>query len=97
MKLLSESELKTNLSVATRSESFQYVNSFVNTIKHRDLVDLNAQLDFAENRAGIRFCGFKYDKKCYPQLWAEDTLQHSLNVKNDIIHLGKILERLLGM
>ena len=93
---LADSELKQFLLTLNSSQSFKYVNAFVNTIKHRDLVNLNAQIDFVENRSGIRFSSFIYEGKEYPSLWAEDALQNTLNVKNDIITLGEILERHLG-
>ncbi|HCE3288647.1 hypothetical protein [Vibrio parahaemolyticus] len=88
---LGDSPVKDAIIAAINTESYAYINSFVNVIKHRNLVVLNPEVNFEELKAGIRFSSFKYKAKNYPSLWAVDALQESLNVKNQIVTIGEIL------
>ena len=65
----------------------------MNTIKHRDLVYLGANLDLVENKAGLKFESFSYSNETYPSLWGIDALEHSLNAKNAVISLVDIFEQ----
>lgn len=91
--LLCDGVFKTSLISAINTDSYFYVNSFVNTIKHRDLVGMTSSIDFLSDRSGIKFNGFKYNKKDYESLWAIEVLSHSLNVKNNVIDLFDIFKR----
>ncbi|WIG67698.1 hypothetical protein KEC58_09440 [Photobacterium damselae] len=91
IKRLDDSPVKDAILAAVNTDSYAYINSFVNVIKHRNLVVLNPEVNFEELKAGIRFHSFKYQTNTYPSLWAIDVLQESLNVKNQIITIGKAL------
>jgi hypothetical protein len=91
IKKMNHSDLKSTIENAIKSESYKYVNAFVNVIKHRNLVAFNSQFKLVENKAGILFHTFKYRKETYPELWATDALEKSLNVKNEIITIGEKL------
>ncbi|MBD1559851.1 hypothetical protein HC752_23260 [Vibrio sp. S9_S30] len=91
IKKMEHSELKSTIENAIESESYKYINAFVNVIKHRNLVAFNSQFKLIENKAGILFHSFKYSKEIYPELWATDALEKSLNVKNEIITIGEKL------
>lgn len=91
--LIEEPMLKEALDTAVGAESYGYINAFVNIIKHRDLVSLGPTLDFAENKAGLKFESFRYSGKTYPSLWGAEALEYSLNAKNTIISLVDIFER----
>lgn len=92
---LRDGVFKTALLSSVKSDSYLYVNAFVNTIKHRDLVDLNSSIDFVNSRSGVKFNGFKYYNNTFEPLWAVDVLAHSLNVKNDMIDLFNVFESCL--
>jgi len=94
---LGESELKSHIDIMLGSESFIYIDSFVNTIKHRDLVKSQATLDLREQRSGIRFSSFEYRGKRFPALWAIQVLENALEVKNNIVKSGKLLNYELGI
>jgi len=91
IKKMIYSDLKSTIENAIESESYKYVNAFVNVIKHRNLVAFNSHFKLVENKAGILFNTFKYRKEIYPELWAIDALEKSLNVKNEIITIGEKL------
>ena len=95
---LSDSELKSTIVQAISSESYKYVNGFVNTIKHRNLVKFNSVI-YLEPLYSIDvfFDSFGYRGTQYPSRSAKDALQSSLDVKNDIISIGESLERHLNM
>lgn len=90
-KRLRESKLKNYLEETLTSDSYQYVNSFVNTIKHRNLVKSNSHIDLQEARGGIKFEEFNYNNKTYPSLWAIDVIKTVLEVKNRAIIAGPML------
>jgi hypothetical protein len=94
---LTNSELKGHLNHLSTTEEFLYVNAFVNTIKHRNLVSFGALIDFESGKSGVKFQSFQYSDKEYPAMWAEDVLKYSLFVKNAIITSGDHLNRELGV
>ncbi|WP_413110771.1 hypothetical protein [Thaumasiovibrio sp. DFM-14] len=94
---LEDGELKTALSNLLGSFEFKYVNAFVNTIKHRNLVDFGALVSFEENRSGVQFNGFKFKGEPYDKLWAEDVLKLTLTVKNTVITAGCLLNQEFGV
>ncbi len=84
--------LKAALDLSIRTDAYLYVNAFVNTIKHRDLVETSSSIDFVNNRFGIKFIGFNYKEKPFDSLWAIDVLERSFNVKNNVIDLFKVFK-----
>lgn len=96
-KSLPNGNVKTELEKILASFAYQYVNSFVNTIKHRNLVQFNRQLDLLEGRASIRIKPFSYSGNFYEQKWAMDVLKYGLDVKNQLIEIGRLLNSECGV
>lgn len=94
---LENSKLKDYLSELSATEEFLYVNAFVNTIKHRNLVSFDALADTGEGKIGVKFQPFIYNGETYPAMWAEEVLKQSLFVKNSIVKAGILLNRQLGV
>ena len=94
---LPPSMLKEYLKEMLDSEAYLYVNSFVNTIKHRNLVKFGTRLDFQEKKGGVQFHGFEYDKNKFPPQWALQVLEKALEVKNRIVKAGNLLNYELGI
>jgi hypothetical protein len=90
---LPSSELKIYLKELSQSDEFLYINAFVNTIKHRNLVDFEASIKFDTGISGVEFKAFSYSSRDFPAMWAEDVLKQSLSVKNAIVTAGTILNK----
>lgn len=96
--MLCNPELKAMIEQVISTESYKYVNGFVNTIKHRNLVKLNSAAYFDPfKNMSISFDAFSFNKVQYPSRSAKDALQVSLDVKNNIISIGESLERHLSI
>lgn len=94
---LPDGNVKTELEKILASFDYQYVNSFVNTIKHRNLVQFNRQLDLLEGRASIRIKPFSYSGCFYGRKWAIDVLKYGFDVKNRLIEVGRLLNSECGV
>lgn len=60
-----------------QSKSYQYINAFVNTIKHRSLIGSFTHAEFGKatkNKIGLRFENFKYRGNNYLSEYADDIL-----------------------
>lgn len=90
-------ELKKAMSSLLDSYEFQYVNAFVNTIKHRNLVDFGASVSLVENKSGVQFKSFKFNDILYEKMWVEDVLILILEVKNTVVTAGPLLNKSLGI
>ncbi|HHF0488762.1 TPA: hypothetical protein ACPHTX_004147 [Vibrio antiquarius] len=88
---LPNGKVKVELDNILSSHEYRYVNGFVNTIKHRNLVQCGQSVDFIENRYSIRIKAFSYSGVNYEQKWAVDVLEHGLTIKNRIIDVGRLL------
>ncbi|OCH42029.1 hypothetical protein [Aliivibrio fischeri] len=88
-----DSKLKNELMTVLNGQEYKYVNGFINTIKHRNLIKLNRTLDFEEFRASIRVKKFSYQKIDFEQAWGVDVLNHGLHIKNKLIGLGVLLNQ----
>lgn len=96
VKSLKESKLKSKMASLHNSEEYSYINSMVNTIKHRNLVGFGTQISFQTDEAGVRFKSFEYNNKTYPELWAEEVLEKIISVKNSVVLAGVILNEQVG-
>ena len=94
---LPQSELKNCLTTLTNSDSFEYMNAFVNTIKHRNLVNYGTLVDLEKGESGVQFKAFTFNKKSYSAMWAKDVLELILDVKNGIVTAGIALNSHLGV
>lgn len=88
---LPDSSIKTQLSELLSSNKFKYLQAFVNTVKHRNLVKQNIHIDFEEDRAGVKFKGFTYCNESYSEKWSDDLLKDIVDVKNVVIKIGQAL------
>lgn len=94
---LPASKLKQSIEEMLKSEAYSYVNSFINTIKHRNLVEFGARYDLQEGKAGVQFRGFEYGGNKFEPHWALQVLEKTLEVKNRIVMAGKLLNDELGI
>ncbi|MER0399205.1 hypothetical protein ABRZ58_22710, partial [Vibrio vulnificus] len=90
-KSLPSGNVKAELDNILSSHEYRYINGFVNTIKHRNLVQCGQFVDFIENRYSIRVRAFSYAGTNYEQKWAIDVLEHGLTIKNRLIDVGRLL------
>lgn len=59
------------------SAEFSYINAFVNTIKHRRLLETTYHLEYGENKRNekaVCFKQFEYKNDCYDFTWATDII-----------------------
>jgi hypothetical protein len=93
---LSAGALKGKLEELLASYWFAYVAAFVNTVKHRQLVQHQISISFVENVVGIMIGSFEYDDVTYQAYWANEFLQGVISVKNQVIGAGRVLNRICG-
>lgn len=70
------SNIVSKIKLLKSSKEFKYLNAFVNTIKHRRLLDTDYRAEYGQgtrNEKGIRFKAFKYNGR-HPTVWASDIL-----------------------
>ena len=72
-----------------------YTSTFTNTIKHRQLVQHLVSISFVDNIVGIKVGAFEYGGVSYQAYWANEFLQGVIDLKNDIVGLGRTLSRSL--
>lgn len=92
---LPDGELKTKFEELLSSHWFIYTSAFTNTIKHRQLVQHQVAISFVDNVVGIKVGAFEYDGAPYQAYWANEFLQGVINLKNDIVGLGRAFSRSL--
>lgn len=90
---LPPSELKDEIGALLASHWFGYVAAFINTTKHRQLVEHAVSVSFEENRAGVRLGKFEYEGTSYPQYWGHEVLAGVADVKNGLLGCGRVLNR----
>ncbi|HEC77451.1 MAG TPA: hypothetical protein ENI33_09410 [Thermoplasmatales archaeon] len=69
-----------------RNNSFQYIASFVNTVKHRSIVDTKYTFELKQGRyrQGIKFKKFNYKGTHYPEVWTDELVK---NYKEEVLEL----------
>ncbi len=96
---LENGEIKQLLGDLLDSIEFKYVDGFINSVKHRQLIQRMTTLDFESNRVGVRFSGFHYKKnrnekeEKFPSLWSDEVLVIAVHVKNQIVEAGILLNK----
>tara|TARA_R110001599_G_scaffold64023_4_gene179441 strand:- start:118447 stop:119118 length:672 start_codon:yes stop_codon:yes gene_type:complete len=88
---LPNGEIKTKLQELLASHWFSYTSAFTNTVKHRQLIQHHVSISFVDNIVGIKVGAFEYEGVSYPAYWANEFLQGVIDVKNEIIDLGRAL------
>lgn len=92
-----DSELQARLKSLFESYWFGYVTGFINTTKHRQLVQHSTSLAFDEGRAGVRIGAFRYRGSDYPPYWVTNVLEGAIEAKNAVVDCGVLLNRHLGL
>ena len=92
---LASSDLREEIGQLLESAWFSYVSGFVNTIKHRRLVQHSFTVSFEDNVAGIRIGAFEYRGKSHPPYSVNEVLHGVLDVKNRIVGCGRALNVLI--
>lgn len=90
-KIEEHSTLKSAIDQLLDSHWYAYIEAFVNTTKHRLLIKHMVTLSFQEDRAGIRLEAFSYRGKSFKSYWSNEVLIGAIEVKNTVIHCGKLL------
>jgi hypothetical protein len=88
---LPESALRDYVLTALSSHWYRYVAAFVNTAKHRRLVEHLFSVSIEENRAGVLVGAFSYKLERFPEYWGTDALEGAIEVKNRVIGAGRLL------
>lgn len=90
---LSHGELKDELTAAISSEWFAYIQAFMNTMKHRQLITHSPSLSFIDENRGGKVEGFDYKGKYYPACWVREALEATVQLQNSLIACGRALNR----
>jgi hypothetical protein len=88
---LPDSDLKTRLAGLHGSHWFKYVTGFINTSKHRNLVEQRFSISLERRLAGIRMSEFEYDETPFDDYWDHEILDGILDVADQLIHCGQAL------
>ena len=94
---LEDSGLKSHLLELQSSDEYLYINAFVNTMKHRNLVKFGSKISFIDDEAGVYFEKFEYNGSSFESLWAEQVLEKTISVKNSLIKAGVLLNENIGV
>ncbi len=80
--------------------SFQYLNSFCNTIKHRKLLKSNFRAEYGDdnrNESGVVYEKFCFDNKEYPEMWGSDIIDtHKKQIISLIISAGQSINEFMN-
>lgn len=95
-KELPKSQLKSCLDGLLGSAEFKYIDAFVNTIKHRDLVQFGPLASLESGECGFQFRAFKFNEDFFPALWAKEVLEYAIQTKNVVIMAGQLLNKEYG-
>lgn len=90
---LPNSPLQARVNELLSSHWYRYVSAFINTTKHRQLVQHMLSVSFAEDRAGIRVGAFKYGATTFDAYWGTQVLEGAIEVKNGIVACGRLLNQ----
>ena len=93
---LSTSPLQSAINDLLCSHWFQYVAAFINTTKHRRLIEHTMTVSFEEDRAGVKFGAFTYGSTSFPQYWGREVLEGTVEVKNHVIKCGRYLNEVVA-
>jgi len=88
LNALPEGNFRAKVETLKASHWFSYLHAFINTIKHRQLVNHQASMSFECEKFGIKVGAFQYRGITYPAYWGSEVLEGLVGVKNTIIELG---------
>jgi hypothetical protein len=96
-------QLSADLEAVRTSDDFRYLSAYVNTTKHRRLIDHHFTWEIDDSRRfGLQFVPFRYefsvdDVATFPSKWTDDFLRESLAFVSDAVTtIGQKLEALLA-
>lgn len=90
-RALQSPPLKSELDALIETYWFRYVSAFINTAKHRMLVNHSFHVGLEDPYTGIRIGAFEYNGKEYPRYEVRELLEGVLGVKNKIVDCGRLL------
>lgn len=88
-----ESSLKDSIEGVLRCYWFKYINGFINTTKHRKLVNHEFRVSFVDDTVGVRIGPFAYNDEEFCGYPLKEALQGTVDVKNSIGACGRALNR----
>lgn len=91
---LPHGRLRNELKEALSSEWFKYLNAFINTAKHRQLITHSPSISFVDGNRGGKVVGFEYKNSRYPEYWAHEVLEGTVAVQNSLVSCGRLLNSL---
>jgi hypothetical protein len=78
--------------------SFLYLQAYVNTTKHRSLVDVTHSISFesSDPRYGIKILPFEYKEESFAEKWADDFVGQDFRaIREGIVRIGSAMNRFL--
>lgn len=80
-----------------QSESFKYIQAYVNTTKHRSLISNQVSIHFGPpGKQGFKVMEFKYKDRCFPSTWFDTVAdEYRDSVGALIIEIGNALNQWL--
>ena len=88
-------DIRDAINALLESDQFKYLNAYVNTTKHRSLVQVKytAHLDPTDKpRQGLKIVAFEYNNKQFDERWAKDFLfSEAQHVRDGILFIGNTL------
>lgn len=88
---LTDSDLKQSIATLRTSHWYKYIGAFVNTVKHRRLVQHQTSMSFVLDRFGIQIGAFEYEGEKYPECWCSEFLERAASVQGSLGVLGVTL------
>jgi len=93
-------DVRTKIYQLINSTEFKYINAFVNTNKHRRILDIDYHWEYGvskRNDQGIRFKAFTYNNERFPTMWAKDIVgAYKSHIINLICDVGNVINAYLG-
>ncbi len=84
-----------------KSTEFEYINAFVNTTKHRSVLDTSYHAEYGINKRndqGILFKSFIYKGKKFPTTWAKDIVgPYRDKIFKDISDIGNSINSFISI
>jgi hypothetical protein len=92
---LSVSPLKEQIDEVLTSHWYRYIAAFINTVKHRHLVEHMFTVSLEHDRAGVRIGAFSYGSRAFDAYWGTEVLEGAIEVKNGVVASGRLLNQLV--
>lgn len=92
-KDVSYRKITTTIDKLLGSHQFAYLNAYVNTVKHRSLVQTNFSIDFKPDlKFGLKIVAFQYDaKQQFKEIWSERFLKDGRDIQKKLLTIGNTI------